>query len=109
MDNGGPHKSSLIKDKITQSKNMLQYSVPYRPKTNAIESFFNQFKYYYKLDDISVSFGELKRNVRKSFNMLSKNNYKKYMAYAYKLKEPQKIESKISNRRRKSKTYKTSE
>ena len=84
MDNGGPHKSILVKDKIAESKNVLQYSVPYRPKTNAIESFFNQFKYYYKLDDISISFDQLKRNVRKSLNMISNQNFMNYMKYAYK-------------------------
>lgn len=40
MDNGGSHKSSQVKSAISDSKNTLLYSVPYRPKTNAIESFF---------------------------------------------------------------------
>lgn len=40
MDNGGSHKSKEIKNKIAESRNHLLYSVPYRPKTNAIESFF---------------------------------------------------------------------
>ena len=36
MDNGGSHKSKEIKDIVKKSKNILQYSVPYKPKTNAI-------------------------------------------------------------------------
>ena len=109
MDNGGPHKSSLIKSKITESKNTLQYSVLYRPKTNAIESFFNQFKHFYKLDDSSVSFVELKRNVKKSLNMVSKANCNNYIKYAYQSKIPLKTEptQSKSNRLRKPKKYKS--
>ena len=46
MDNVGAHKSHLAKTAIKDSKNILLYSVPYRPKTNAIESFFSQLKYH---------------------------------------------------------------
>lgn len=65
MDNGGCHKSKLVKDIVITPKNKLQYSVPYKPKTNAIESWFNQFKYYYKQDEISTTFSDVKKNVRK--------------------------------------------
>lgn len=37
----GEHKSSQVKSAISNSKNKLLYSVPYRPKTNAIENFFS--------------------------------------------------------------------
>lgn len=88
MDNGGPHKSKSINEIIKQSQNKLQYSVPYRPKTNAIESYFNQFKYYYKFDDKSIIFDELKKNVQLCLKRISNQNCKNYMEYAYKMKEP---------------------
>jgi hypothetical protein len=40
MDNGGSHKNKLIKTKIEETGNELLYSVPYKPKTNAIEGWF---------------------------------------------------------------------
>ena len=61
MDNGGAHKHKDIKTSVEKSQNKLLYSVPYRPKTNAIESWFNQFKYYYKLDNKSISFIDLEK------------------------------------------------
>lgn len=48
MDNGEAHKENTIKESIEKSVNLLQYSVPYKPKTNAFESWFNQFKYYFQ-------------------------------------------------------------
>ena len=36
MDNGGAHKKECVKTTIQKTNNKLLYSVPYRPKTNAI-------------------------------------------------------------------------
>ena len=47
MDNAGAHKNKLVQSAILKSKNKLLYSVPYRPKTNAIETRFSQFKHYF--------------------------------------------------------------
>ena len=48
MDNGGSHKSKQIRKYIEDKGNKLQYSVPYRPRTNAIENYFNiQLKIIY--------------------------------------------------------------
>ena len=61
MDNGGAHKSHLVKTTIKDSKNILLYSVPYRPKTNAIESFFSQLKYHFDFRNKNVTFAILKK------------------------------------------------
>ena len=106
MDNGGCHKSKLVKDIVIISKNTLQYSVPYKPKTNAIESWFNQFKYYYKQDEISTTFSDIKKNVRKSINKIKAINYKNYMKYAYKNKELRAFSIKKSTKRKPLKKYK---
>jgi transposase len=50
MDNGGSHKSSKIKTIVEEKHNQLQYSVPYKPQTNAIENYFSQLKYYFGYD-----------------------------------------------------------
>lgn len=39
MDNSGSHKNKEIKTYIKETDNYLLYSVPYKYKTNAIESF----------------------------------------------------------------------
>ena len=65
MDNGGAHKSKNIKECVSESDNTLLYSVPYRPKTNAIESWFNQFKHYFRLSNNSaITYNELKEKVK---------------------------------------------
>ena len=46
MDNASIHKAKTIKHAISESKNTLQYTVPYHPETNAIEEFFSQLKHY---------------------------------------------------------------
>ena len=61
MDNGGAHKSNLVKEIVKNSNNTLLYSVPYRPKTNAIESWFNQFKHYFRLENGGISYNELSK------------------------------------------------
>lgn len=44
MTNGVSYKNKLIRTKIEQTMNKLLYNVPYKQKTNAIESGFSQFK-----------------------------------------------------------------
>mgnify|MGYP006093698871 CR=1 FL=1 len=99
MDNGGCHRSKIVQDMIKSTKNQLQYIVPYKPKTNAIESWFNQFKHYYKLNETSISFDEVKQKIKKK-------NYINYMNYAYKKKEVRKITIKKSTKRMNIKQYK---
>ena len=67
MDNGGSHKSQEIKNKIAESENHLLYSVPYRPKTNAIESFFSQLKHHFDTENKSITYLNLKTSVKKCY------------------------------------------
>ena len=83
MDNAPSHKSKLIQNKIKKSNNVLRYSVPYRPKTNAIETWFSILKYNIKKDKIGLTFEDLENNIRKSINMIKKETYKKIFEYAY--------------------------
>ena len=106
FETGGCHKSKLVKDIVKTSKNTLQYSVPYKPKTNAIESWFSQFKHYYKQDEISVNFNDVKRNVKKSIRKIKLENYRNYMKYAYKTQEIRQFTIKKSTKRKPLKNYK---
>ena len=106
MDNGGSHKSKVVQEYIKDSKNHLLYSVPYKPKTNSVESFFSQFKHYFVIDNKAISYIELKAFVIKILKKIPKTSYKNYMNYAYKQKEIISIVEKESSRRRKPKIYK---
>jgi len=64
MDNAGSHKSKDIKNKLTESENHLLYSVPYRPKTNAIESFSSQLKHHFDTENKSITYSNLKTSVK---------------------------------------------
>ena len=84
MDNGGAHKSQKIKDIVKESRNNLLYSIPYRPKTNAIESWFNQFKYYFQLKcSGAITYSQLKVKVKDAIKSIPKPSYSNYMKYAY--------------------------
>ena len=104
--NGGAHKNVKVKDKINESKNKLLFSVPYRPKTNAIESWFNQFKYYFQLPNAAITYQQLNKHVGKSIRSISKSSYGNYMKYTYKDTSTRKYTVKKSSRRRKVKNYK---
>lgn len=105
MDNGGSQKSKKIKDIVKKSKNVLQYSVPYKPKTNAIESWFSQFKHYFVIENNAISYEELKIHIKKCIRKIPKQSYTNYMKYAYKTKDIGKIQDKPFTRRRLLKIY----
>ena len=63
MDNSPSHKSLKIREEINKTTNTLLFSVPYRPKTNAVESWFNQFKHYFKLDSSHLSLNALNTHI----------------------------------------------
>lgn len=105
MDNGGAHKNNLVKKAIKESYNSLLYSVPYRPKTNAIESFFSQLKHHFDFRNQSVTFINLKKTLIKAMKMINKKHFSNYMNYAYRLSKLN-IAKLESTRKRKLKSYK---
>ena len=62
MDNASIHKAKTIKHAISESKNTLQYTVPYHPETNAIEEFFSQLKHYIK-KEVPMSYDEIHTSI----------------------------------------------
>ena len=106
MDNSPSHKSLKIREEINKTTNSLQFSVPYRPKTNAVESWFNQFKHYFKLDSSHLSFDSLKNHISNVIINIPSKHYKAYIKYAYENKDIRKYTRKKSSRRKKLKKYK---
>ena len=75
--------NNLVKQTIIDSGNKYLFTVPYTPKTNAIEMWFNQIKHTLKLNKKVLKFNELKLEVKKSIRKVKKNNYENYFEYAY--------------------------
>ena len=50
LDNARAHNNNLVKQAIIDSGNKYLFTVPYTPKTNAIEMWFNQIKHTLKLN-----------------------------------------------------------
>jgi len=59
------HKKEETKKIIKDSGNFLLYTIPYHPRLNAIEQWFNQVKHYIKLDKPST-FIKLKESLSNS-------------------------------------------
>lgn len=84
LDNAGSHNNELIKNTISSSGNKYLFSVPYTPKTNPIEGFFNQIKYYLKLNKNVLKFNELEGEIKNAIEKVKPENYKNYFYYVYK-------------------------
>lgn len=102
----GSHKNDYVKDAIIKSGNKYLFSVPYTPKTNPIEMFFNQIKHYLKLNKKILKFNELKEETKKAIDKVKKENYEKNFLYTYKKEDLRKYKRGISSLKRKPKNYK---
>ena len=104
LDNAGSHRNNFVKDAITNSGNNYLFSVSYTPKTNPIESMFNQLKHYLKLNKKVLKFNEIKQEIKKAFTKIKRLHYNNYFLYAY---DKDKLTlSKKSTRKKKGKMYK---
>ena len=82
MDNAMFHKSPEVKKAIADSKNTIQYTVPYYPRSNPIEQYFSQMKHYLKKES-PVSFADIKKIVDKSIAKVKEQNYNNYFLHAF--------------------------
>ena len=106
LDNAGSHRNEYVKQAILESGNKYLFSVPYTPKTNAIEMVFNQIKHYLKLNKKVLKYPELKREVETAISKIKPINYKNYFQYAYQKETYPKYNRKNSTLRKKPKNYK---
>jgi len=105
LDNGKIHKKDETKKIIKDSGNFLLYTVPYHPRLNTIEHWFNQVKHYMKLDKV-FTYDELKDNLKKSVRKIKKEHYINYFIYAYNKEYYKNKEKRKSSKHRKLKIYK---
>ena len=106
MDNARSHHNDLIKEAVLRSGNQLLYSIPYTPKTNPIEEYFNQLKYYLKKYRNVNNFQQLKQNVITSLSKIKSKNYENYFSHAFLQKHGLEYSRKPSTRKCKTKKYK---
>ena len=92
---------------LQKAKIITYFSVPYTPKTNVVEMFFNQIKNYLKLNKKVLRFDDLKKEVKKAIKKVKRENYKNYFLYAYKKNELRKSKRGVSSLVRKPKIYKS--
>ena len=87
MDNAGAHKKDFIKETIQKDNNNLLYTIPYTPRTNAIESVFSELKHYLSTGT-TRTYDELEKEIKRIFDkVIPKEHYLEYMKYAYAKKD----------------------
>ena len=106
LDNAKSHNNETIKSAITKSGNDYLFCVPYTPKTDAIEAYFNQIKTYMKKNRNVNNYEQLENNIDNAIGKVKPQNHKNYFEYAYNSKEGIQMERKPSTRKRKLKNYK---
>lgn len=105
VDNAGAHKKQEVRQIVQDGDNELLYTIPYTPRTNAIENWFSQLKHHLKADGV-LSFSDLKRVLRVAMARISPENYRNYFLFAYRKQELRKRRRQKSTRSVSPKTYK---
>ena len=77
----------------------------YRPRTNAIENYFNQLKHYFGYEIDKLTYIGLKKAVIKAMKKIKKIKYLNYMKYSYENKTPLIEQKNVSKHYRKQKLY----
>ncbi len=106
MDNAGFHKTQVVKTEI-EKRNKCLYTIPYYPRSNPIENFLSQLKYYIKKES-PVSFAEIQSVLEKSIAKIKESNLRKYFQYAFDKEAVKKLYTHNSTLKRKPKIYKDS-
>ena len=104
LDNAGSHNNDYVKQAIINSGNKYLFTLPYTPKTNTIENWFNQIKHYLKLNKKVLKYNELKEEIINAIKRVKKENYKNYFEnaynrniYKYHIKRDSKLKRKLKN------------
>lgn len=106
MDNAGAHRKDIVKEAVANSGNTLLYSVPYSPKTNAIEMVFSELKHHLSTGE-TRSFEELKNAIHRILtHVIPRDHYRNYIRHAYDQQKAEWNKGK-STRERKPPKYKT--
>ena len=106
LDNAGSHNNEYVKQAIINSGNKYLFTIPYTPKTNPIEQYFNQIKHYLKLNKKVLKYDELVIEIQNAIKQVKKENYKNYFENAYNKDAYKDYVKKDSTLKRKPKNYK---
>ena len=106
LDNAGSHNNEYVKQAIINSGNKYLFSLPYTPKCNVIENWFNQIKHYLKLNKKVLKYDELAIEIKNAIKQVKKENYKNYFENAYNKDAYKDYVKKDSTLKRKLKNYK---
>jgi transposase len=83
MDNAPSHRKETVKKAIEDSGNKLLKSIPFFPRSNAVENFFSQLKHYMR-DEKTKTFEELKETIHDVIkNKISPSSFANYFQFAY--------------------------
>jgi transposase len=105
LDNAGSHNNEYVKQSIINSGNKYLFSLPYTPKCNVIENWFNQTKHYLKLNKKVLKYDELVIEIKNAIKQVKKENYKNYFENAYNKDAYKDYVKKDSTLKRKLKNY----
>jgi len=106
LDNAGSHNNEYVKQAIINSGNKYLFSLPYTPRCNVIENWFNQIKHYLKLNKKVLKYDELVIEIKNAIKQVKKGNYKNYFENAYNKDAYKDYVKKDSTLKRKPKNYK---
>jgi len=106
LDNAGSHNNEYVKQAIINSGNQYLFSLPYTPRCNVIENWFNQIKHYLKLNKKVLKYDELVIEIKNAIKQVKKENYKNYFENAYNKDAYKDYVKKDSTLKRKPKNYK---
>ena len=83
----------------------IYFRLPYTPRCNVIENWFNQIKHYLKLNKKVLKYDELAIGIKNAIKQVKKN-YKNYFDNAYNKDAYKDYVKKDSTLKRKPKNYK---
>jgi transposase len=72
LDNAGSHNNEYVKQAIINSGNKYLFTIPYTPKTNPIEQYFNQIKHYLKLNKKVLKYNDLVIEIKNAIKQVKK-------------------------------------
>jgi transposase len=83
MDNAPSHRKETVKQAIEKNSNKLLKSIPFYPRSNAVENFFSQLKHYMR-DEKIKTFQELSDTIKKVIDTkIPVKSLENYFKFAY--------------------------
>lgn len=83
MDNAPSHRKETVKQAIEKNGNKLLKSIPFYPRSNAVENFFSQLKHYMRYEKIKT-FQELSDTIKHVIDTkIPSTSLRNYFTFAY--------------------------